>query len=359
LTSASLPPHHRLAAMGARKKASPKRRCAGLGILVVGVALSSLVATAQPAPKTFRLGYLTGPGSLHTGFAIAFREFSLRELGWIEGTNLVVERRAAGDRPALLKEFAAELVQRRVDVIVAEGLVAARAAKEATRTTPIVFAVSGDPVAAGLVASLARPGANATGMTTLSADLAGKRLQLIAEVVPTAKRIGVLWNAANPEVEDEWRQTQAAAGQAGITITPLAVRSGPEVVPAVDSAIRQRVGGVVVLADPLTLAYGHDIIERLNGRRIPAIYGARWFLSGEATRQPGGVSGLISFAPALIDLATTVASYVDRILKGARPADLPVQQPVSFELVVNLKAAKALRLTVPQSLLLRADQVLE
>lgn len=345
--------------MWVREEALPKKGRAGLGVLVLAALLSPLAAIAQPAAKTFRLGYLSGHGSFYGGFSVAFREFGLRELGWIEGANLVIERRSAGDRSALLKEFAAELVQGRADVIVAEGIDAARAVKEATRTTPVVFAVSGDPVAAGLVDSLARPGGNVTGITTLSAGLAAKRLQLISEVVPKAARVGVLWNAANPEMEDEWRQTQAAASQARITVTPLAVRSGSEVAPAVAAAARQRVGGVVVLADALTTAYASDIVDLLTRRRIPAIYGSRAFLAGEASRQPGEASGLMSFAPAFTDLARAGASYVDKILKGARPADLPVQQPVSFELVVNLKAARALGLTVPRSLLLRADVVLE
>jgi putative ABC transport system substrate-binding protein len=337
----------------------PTRGSTGLGVLALAVLLSALAAAAQPAARKFRLGYLSGPGSLHGGFSIAFREFGLHELGWIEGTNLVVERRSAGDRPALLKELAAELVQSRIDVIVAEGLVAARAAKEATRTIPVVFAMSGDPVAAGIVQSLARPGGNVTGITTLSAGLAAKRLQLIAEVTPTASRVGVLWNATNPEMEDEWRRTQAAARQAGVTLAPLAVRAGSEVATALEAAARQRMGGVVVLADGLTIAHATEIVDLLTRRRIPAIYGDRWFLSGDALRQPGDPGGLMSLAPALTDLARMGASYVDRILKGARPADLPVQQPATFELVVNLKAARALGLTVPQSLLQRADVVLE
>jgi putative ABC transport system substrate-binding protein len=219
--------------------------------------------------------------------------------------------------------------------------------------------MSGDPVAAGIVQSLARPGGNVTGITTLSAGLAAKRLQLIAEVTPTASRVGVLWNATNPEMEDEWRRTQAAARQAGVTLAPLAVRAGSEVATALEAAARQRMGGVVVLADGLTIAHATEIVDLLTRRRIPAIYGDRWFLSGDALRQPGDPGGLMSLAPALTDLARMGASYVDRILKGARPADLPVQQPATFELVVNLKAARALGLTVPQSLLQRADVVLE
>jgi putative ABC transport system substrate-binding protein len=337
----------------------PTRGFTGLGILVLAILLSGLPAAAQPEAKKARLGYLSGPGSLHGGFSIAFREFGLHELGWVEGANLVVERRSAGDRSGLLKELAAELVQSRVDVIVAEGIVAARAAKEATRAIPVVFAVSGDPVGAGIVESLARPGGNVTGITTLSAGLAAKRLQLIAEVIPTASRVAVLWNGANPEMEDEWRQTQAVAHQAGVTLTPLTVRSGAEVATALEAAARQRVGGVVVLADGLTVAYAPEIVDLLTRRRIPAIFGGRWFLSGEALRRPSDPGGLLSLAPALTDLARIGASYVDRILKGARPADLPVQQPTSFELVVNLKAARALGLTIPQSLLQRADVVLE
>lgn len=353
-----LPPHHPTAAMRISARVLAKTGRAWLGVLVLAALLLATAAAAQPARKNFRLGYLTGPGSLHGGFAIAFREFGLRELGWVEGANLIVERRTAGDRPALLKELAAELVRGNVDVLVAEGLLAALAAKEATRAIPVVFAISGDPVTAGLVNSLARPDRNVTGITTLSAGLAGKRLQLIAEVIPGAARIGVLWNEANPEMQHEWRQTQAAARQAGITVTPLAVRSAAGVGPTVDSAARH-VGGVVVLADALTVAHASDIVDLLTRRRIPAIYGSRFFLSGEATRQPGGVGGLISLAPALTDLAHMGASYVDRILKGARPADLPVQQPVKFELAVNLKAAQALGLTVPRSLLVQADVILE
>jgi putative tryptophan/tyrosine transport system substrate-binding protein len=302
---------------------------------------------------------LTGPGSLHGGFAIAFREFGLRELGWIEGTNLVVERRTAGDRPALLGEFAVELVQARTDVIVAEGMVAALAAKDATRTIPVVFAISGDPVAVGLVDSLARPGRNVTGFTTLSSGLAGKRLQLIADILPRAARIGVLWNADNPEMDHEWRHTQAAAGQSGIPVMPLAVRSVAGIRSAIDAAAGQRTGGMIVLSDGLTVAHAADITELLSQRRIPAIYGHRFFLSGEATRRIEGTAGLMSLAPALTDLARTGASYVDRILKGARPGDLPIEQAAKFELLVNLNTAKALGLTIPQSVLLRADEVIQ
>jgi putative ABC transport system substrate-binding protein len=329
----------------------------GLGVWVLVAGLLSAPASAQPAGKTLRLGYLSGPGSLEAGFSIAFREFGLRELGWVEGTNLIVARRTAGDRPALLKGLAAELVRDRVDVIVAEGLMAALAAKAATTTVPVVFAISGDPVGAGLVNSLGRPGRNVTGFTTLSAGLAGKRLQLIAEVAPRA-RIGVLWNGANLEMEDEWRQTQAAAGQAGIAVTPLVVRSAAGFPQVLDSTVHP-VGGVVVLTDALMVAHASDIVALLARRRIPAIYGSRVFLSGEATPQPAGVSGLISLAPALTDLAHIGALYVDRIAKGIRPADLPVQQPTRFELVVNAKAARALGLSLPRSLLLQADVVLE
>jgi putative ABC transport system substrate-binding protein len=329
------------------------------GALALLILLWPLAAEAQPPAKTGRLGYLTGPGSLHGGFAIALREFALRELGWVEGENLVVERRSAGDRPEQLREFAAELVQGRPAVIVAEGLVAALAAKAVTRSVPIVFAIAGDPVAGGLVQSLARPGGNLTGITTFSGSLAAKRLQLIAEVLPAASRIGVLWNAANPEMEGEWRHTQAAARQTRTALVSLAVRTASEVPLAIDAAAQQRLGGVVVLADALMIAAAPDLVDGLSRRRIPAIYGHRVFVSGETARDPGKAAGLMSFAPTMTELARAGASYVDRILKGARPADLPVQQPASFELVVSSRAARAIGLTLPPSLLLRADVVLE
>jgi putative ABC transport system substrate-binding protein len=275
----------------------------------------------------------------------------LRDLGYIEGQNIVIEWRFAEGKLDRLPELAAELVLLKVDVIIAGGgSVIARAAKTATTAIPIVMTNVEDPVATGLVTSLARPGGNVTGLTALVRDLSAKRLQLLREIVPNVSRVAVLWNSSYPEKAREFDETQAAARTLSIQLLALKVQRPDEIDAALDSAARDRCGALVTLPDPLTNTHGPRIVVQALKRRLPTMF---------TQRPPIDAGGLISYGPSYADLFRRAAGYVDRILKGAKPGDLPVEQPTKFELVINMKTAKALGLTIPQSLLLRADHVIE
>jgi putative ABC transport system substrate-binding protein len=303
---------------------------------------------AQQSKRNYRIGYL-GPGSTSV-FPVALGAFQeqLRQLGYVEGQNLTIEFRWAEDKDDQLIRLATDLVR---DAIVVEGHTPAiQAAKEATRTIPIVMAVSGDPVATGIVTSLARPGGNVTGLTILTPHLAGKRLELLKEAVPRLARVAVLWNAANPVKVLDWRETQAAAGLLGLKLQSLEVRKPTDFDSAFDVATRDRADGLVVLPDGLINGHRKHILEFAMTTRLPAMYPFREFVAE---------GGLISYAPSFTDLFRRAAVYVDKILQGAKPADLPVEQPTKFELVVNLKTAKAIGVTVPESFLRRVDEVIE
>jgi putative ABC transport system substrate-binding protein len=318
-----------------------------LGSLACGLLAVPLTAAAQQAGKVYRIGYL-GPGSGSTLPAAldAFRQ-QLRQLGYVEGQNLTIEYRWAADNDEQLPRFAADLVRLKVDVIVVEGHTPAiQAAKNATSTIPIVMGVSGDPVKMGQ--SLARPGGNVTGLSILA--LAPKRLELLKEAVPKLKHVAVLWNAANPVKVLDWRETQAAARALGLKLQSLEVRGPTDFQGAFDYASTDRADALVVLADGLINSHQRKILDFAATRRLPAMYPNREFVDE---------GGLMSYAPSFTDLFRRAAVYVDRILKGAKPVDLPVARPEKFELVINLKTTKVLGLTIPQSLLLRADQVIE
>jgi putative tryptophan/tyrosine transport system substrate-binding protein len=247
--------------------------------------------------------------------------------------------------------LANDLVRLSVDVIVVEGHTPAiQAAKSATSTIPIVMAVSGDPVGTSLVTSLARPGGNVTGLTIVSPDLARKRLELLQETVPNLTRIAVVWNAANPVKLLDFRETQAAAEVLGLKLQSLDVRGPVDFDSAFEIGTRDRADALIVFPDGLINAHRKQILEFANNARLPAMYPYREFVLG---------GGLISYAPSYVDLFRRAATYVDKILKGAKPAELPVEQPTKFELVINLKTAKALGIMVPASLLSRADDVVE
>jgi putative ABC transport system substrate-binding protein len=316
-----------------------------LGAFAVG-------ADAQPAGSANRVGYLVATSYLHPNFSSLFHN-ALNDLGYVEGRNLVVESRLSAGRDDRLGALAAELVQARVKIIVADGIAAALAAKQTTKHLPIVVAIGGDPVATGLVTSLARPGGNVTGVTVLALDLLAKRLQLLKEVNPRLTRVGVLWNPLNAEKQLEWQQLSALAPRLNLTLQSLEVRSPQDIDPALRSAPAQRVGGLLVLDDSLVLANASPIVDAAQKYRLPTIYAWRLFVDGVVI-QPGG---LMSYGPNLFDVAATVAGLVDKILRGANPADLPIEQPTKFELVVNLRAARALNVTIPPSLLVRADSV--
>jgi putative ABC transport system substrate-binding protein len=275
---------------------------------------------------------------------------ALRELGWVEGENVVFERRYAENRLERLPELAADLVRLKVDVIVAGGTLAPLAAKRATSTIPIVKASSGDPLGSGLVASLARPGGNVTGMSLMAPDLGGKRLELLREILPGLTRVAVLWNSANPYSAIGFKETQSAARTLGVEVQSLEVRSPDDFDRAFEAAQRQHPDALVTVDDPLTLGHLKLIVDFTAGQRLPSVHVAKEFAAA---------GGLVSYAANIPDVLRRAAGYVDKILKGAKPADLPVQQPTKFELVINLKTAKALGLEIPDKLLALADQVIE
>jgi putative tryptophan/tyrosine transport system substrate-binding protein len=314
---------------------------------LAAVLAAPLAVEAQQLRRVYRVGVLFPTPISRIPAAGVFTQ-GLRDLGYIEGQNLVLEYRTIeADRLDLLPALAAELVAINVDIIFAVAG-AAHAAKNATQIIPIVFAGVGDPIGTGLVASLAHPGGNVTGLTNTAPDLSGKRLQLLKELVPSVSRVGLLWNSANPIVRQQLPETEAAARVLKTQLQMVAVRSLDEFESALSVMAEQRVGALVVIADVLTIAHRERIASL--GNRLPAISEFRDFaVSG----------GLAAYGPDAIDTARRAAGYVDKILKGAKPADLPVEQPTKFELVINMKTAKALGLTIAPSLLLRADQVIE
>jgi len=279
----------------------------------------------------------------------AFRQ-ALRQLGYAEGQNIAIEYRFAVGRAERLPNLAAESVRSNVDVIVAGAAPAVDAPHGATRSIPIVIAYGPDPVKAGLVASFARPGGNITGSTLLLPEVSAKRLQLFREILPRVGQVAVLWNSANPAKVQDWRETEAAARVLGLKLQSVKVQRPDQFERAFGLMTSEHADALLVLGDPLTFFYSNRITELAARHRLPAIYNERMYASA---------GGLMSYAPDFLDIFRHAATYVDKILKGAKPGDLPVEQPTKFELVINLKTAKALGLTIPLSLLQRADQVIE
>jgi ABC-type uncharacterized transport system substrate-binding protein len=314
-------------------------------ILALSLILAPLAVGAQQAAKVFRLGVLL-LSAADPNFP-AFRQ-GLRDLGYIEGQNLLIEHRDAEGNAGRLTDLATELVQRKPDVILALGGDVAPFAKRATQSVPIVMMTSADPVKGGLVASLARPGANVTGVTLLSADLAAKRIQFLKEAVPTISRVGVIWNPDH--ADDELHETQAAARTMGVQIQPLEVRGAADFESAFQAAVKGRVEAVIVVSSRQTSLNRARILEFAGSSKLPLVGGWGPWAQGGA---------LFSYGPDVNLLVRRAATYVDKILKGAKPADLPVEQPTKFELVINLKTAKALGVTIPQSVLIRADEVIQ
>jgi putative ABC transport system substrate-binding protein len=273
-------------------------------------------------------------------------------VGGITAASITFLTRSAAGNDSRLPSLVTELVAARVDVIVAEGVPAALAAKATTRTVPIVMAINGDPVQLGLVASLARPGGNVTGITSFSQELAAKRLQFLKEIVPKASRVAVLWNPASPEKEFEWKVLRAAASQLGVTLQSLELRRPGDLEPRLDRAVKEGAGALLLLDDSLTLSLATEITRAVERRQLPAIYAWDPYLTGSN-------SGLMSYGPTAWDLTKSLTTYVDKILRGARPGDLPVEQPTNFEFVINMQAAKALGLTFPPSILQSADRLIE
>lgn len=324
--------------------------CAGLIALATAFVLSCLIAAidvdAQLPAKTWRIGVLEYDASPTLDQLRAGR----RQLGYVESQSIMFELRDAEGRSERLPRLAADLVQLRVDVIVARGTAAARAAKNATGTIPIVMAPSDDPVRTGLITSLARPGGNVTGVSVLSWETEPKRLQLLKEVVPRLARAGILWTPGNPGHSLTLKEIEAPARSLGLQLHPVAVRTPDELTGAFRNMVAAHVGGAIVLGDSMLFSQRERIIDLASRHRLPVMYFRRDFAE---------VGGLMSYGTEVNELVRRAAYFVDRILKGTTPADLPVEQPTKFELVINLKTAKALGLTIPQSVLGQADHVIK
>jgi len=314
-------------------------------ICLLTTALLSTVpfAEAQKPAKVRRIGYLAPAGGPSSFYEI-FRQ-SLRELGYVEGRDIVIEHRSAESRTRLA-ELATELVQRKVELIVATGP-ATTAAKMATGIVPIVFAFSGDPVEAGLVDSLARPGRNMTGITWLAFELVGKRLEILKEAVPRVSRVAVLASPAHAGEQRELSETQSTARAVGATLLYHQVRATADVDAAFDSLIKEKANALLVFPDPVTGAHRKQIAEFAAKRRLPSVFGRDDYVEA---------GGLMAYGPNREETLRRIPVYVDKILKGAKPGDLPVELPMRFEFVVNLKTAKQIGLTIPSNVLTRADR---
>jgi putative ABC transport system substrate-binding protein len=324
-------------------------------IKVIGFALGAvLLAVSFPIEaqqaKSPRIGFLSGGSPTTTSPARyeAFRQ-RLRELGYVEGKNIVIEYRWAEGKLDRFPALAAELVRLKVDVIVTWGPTATRAAKEATNTIPIVMANDADPVASGVVASLARPGGNITGFSTLSPELSGKRLELLKETVPKLSRVAVLGASTSTSSALALKETELAAGVLGVRLQYLDVLDPKDIETAFREAVKGRADAVLVLPTAVLSSQRKEIVDLAVKSRLPAIYPLTQYTEA---------GGLMSYEPNLADMWRRAATYVDKILKGTRPADLPVEQPMRFEFVINLKAAKQIGFTIPPNVLVRADRVI-
>ena len=318
--------------------------------LLSGTAVTwSLGARAQQSAKLPLIGFLgqSAPSSENQRLTAFVQR--LRELGWTEGRNIVIEVRWAQARPERAAEFAAEFVRLKADVIVTSGTPQVLAIKQVTSVVPIVFAVAGDPVGTGLVASLARPGGNITGLSVLATDLAGKRIELLREVVPNLRRLGIIGNAGNPPILQEMSEYRAAASMLGLEVAVFEIRQAEDIAPTFE-LLKGRAEALYVCQDLLTLANRVRINTLALGARLPVML---------ASREQVEAGGLMSYGPDFLDLFRRSADYVDKILRGAKPADLPVEQPTKFDFVLNLTTAKALGVMTPPSLLARADEVIE
>jgi putative tryptophan/tyrosine transport system substrate-binding protein len=308
-----------------------------------------LAAGAQPPRVVPRIGVLTLSVAFPTPTFESFRE-GLRDHGFVEGENLTLELRFANGNPERLRAMATELVRMKVDVIVTESVLAAREARNATGTIPIVTAIHGDPVGADLAISLTRPGGNVTGLSLLAPELSGKRLQLLQEVYPKATHVAIIWNVTNVAAHRYLAESRSAARSFGLQIQSVEVRDPTELNAAFDSIAAARSSACMTLPDGMLLAHAPRIVEFAAKARMPALFPDKEFATA---------GGLMAYGPSLAATFRQAATFVVKILRGARPADLPIEQATNFELVINLKTAKALRLTIPPSLLARADQVIE
>ena len=310
---------------------------------------SPLPGEAQQTGKVSRIMFLgASSAALESDRLAVFRQ-GLRDLGYVEGQSVVIEYRWAEGHYDRYPAFVAEAVSRKVDVIVTEGTPAAIAAREGTRTIPIVTATIGDPIAVGVVSSVAHPGGNVTGLTSMSPEIDAKRLELLKELVPSVSRVAVLWNPGNPNTKFRLPNLQAAAKSLRLKLELVGVRDGEQLDKAFGAIMAARSQALMVPSDLALLSRREQIIDLAGKRRLPGLYPYREFVEA---------GGLASYSPSYPAMFRRAAVYVDRILKGAKPGELPIEQPTKFDLVVNLKAAKALGLTIPQSILGRADEVI-
>jgi putative ABC transport system substrate-binding protein len=324
-----------------------KRKLGSFAVCVMLIALG-FAAEAQQPKKVPRIGLLTTGGAENPS-GLYFRQ-ALRELGYVEGKNVLIEYRYAEGEPQPLSEFAEELVRLKVDVIVTTATEPSLSAQRATTTIPIVMGGGSDPVGAGLVVSLARPGGNITGVTSISSDLSGKRVELLKEAFPKISPVAVLWLPTATGNKQQMKEIEAAADSLRLPLQPAAVQGPNDFESAFSAITRGGASSLIVLSSPLFAKHRARIAELAAKSRLPAIYP----LSDYAD-----AGGLMSYGPNLADMYRRVATYVDKILKGTKPADLPVEQPMKFELVINLKTAKQIGLTIPPNVLVRADKVIK
>jgi putative ABC transport system substrate-binding protein len=320
-----------------------------IGTLAGGLVAAPRAVEAQQAATIPRIGFLL-MGSPQAGLTFAFEEFrkGLRELGWTENENIAIEYRWAGESPDRLLELAADLVRLKVDIIIG-STPGVRAAQHATTSIPIIMCIADDAVKQGFVPNLARPGGNITGMASFASELAGKRLQLLREATPRVSRVAVLWNPPGSS-PDYMKDTQMAARSLGLTLQSVEIRTADDFERAFASVLKGRAEALVVGPGQFLFTHQREVVEFALKNRLPSIY---------AWKDPVSVGGLIAYGVNIPQVYRRAAYYVDKILRGTKPGDLPVEQPTKFDLVVNLKTAKALGLTIPPSLLLRADEVIQ
>jgi putative ABC transport system substrate-binding protein len=315
-----------------------------------GLLAPQLGAFAQPQGKIWRIGMLETRSTVLNAASIdAFRQ-GMQELGYKEGQNFEIAYRSSDGRDERFPGLASELVRLKVDLILTRGTPAALAAKSATRTIPVVMAASGDPVGAGLIASLAHPGENVTGLSLFNLEIYAKRVELLRELIPTLTRIAGLFNMSNPVLPLQWKEVERAARSLDIQPQLIDVRRPEDLAPAFDAAVKQRAEALIVGLDGVTQGNLQLIAELATKQRLPSVYGAKEYAN---------LGGLITYGPSELHSYHRAATFVDKIFKGAKPADLAVEQPTKFEVVINLKTAQVLGITIPQSLLLRADEVIQ
>ena len=317
-------------------------------LIALGLLAAPLAAWAQQSERIYRIGYIRSEKPPEDDIK-GFRQ-GLREHGYVEGKNIVVEYRWGDGNEEKLRSLVSELIGLKLDLIVTSAPAATRAAKDATSTIPIVMVLVADPVAFGFVNSLARPGGNITGFAFLLPEISGKRLDLLKETIPKLARVAVLWNAANPYKEADLKEVQPVADALKVAVQKVPVHGPNDFDRALSAAMKSRPGGLITLEDPFTIAHSTQIVDLAAKHRLPAVFAVKPFVDA---------GGLMYYGPDRFDQNRRAGAYVDKILKGTKPADLPVERPTKFELIINMKTAKALRITIPQSVLLRADRVIQ